>query len=116
MATHGAVGEFAHSKEWTDYCEHLQQYFLANNVKDAGKQRAILLSVCGASTYRLIRSLVAPGKPTDKTFEEIVTLLKNHYTPPPSEIVQRYNFNKRVQKKDETIAEFMAKLRRMSEH
>ena len=53
MATHGNVGEFKHGAEdWTAYCERLEQYFTANDVDDAGKQRAILLSGCGAATYQ----------------------------------------------------------------
>ena len=47
MATYGNVGEFKESEEsWTQYAERLKQYFAANEIKDAKKQRAILLSVC----------------------------------------------------------------------
>ena len=60
--------------------------------------QAILLSVCGASTYQLIRDLVAPERPSTKTFQEVVQLVKEHHQPPPSFIVQRYNFNMRSQK------------------
>ena len=82
MATHGSIGEFVNSQEdWRSYTERLQQYFTANDVENAEKQRAILLSVCGASTYQLIRNLVAPAKPTDKSFAEIVTLVQEHHTP-----------------------------------
>ncbi len=49
-------------------CGTIKAVFQANDVKDAGKQRAILFSVCGADTYKLISSLVAPAKPGDKTF------------------------------------------------
>ena len=52
-ATHGHLREFDSThEEWETYIEHLEQYFTANDVQDAGKQRAILLSCCGASTYR----------------------------------------------------------------
>ena len=61
MATHGSIGEFDSDKEtWTAYMERLQEYFLANDVDVAVKQRAILLSMCGAATYQLIRDLVSP--------------------------------------------------------
>ena len=82
----------------------------------AEKQRAILLSVCGASTYQLIRDLVAPNQPSAKTFAELVGLVREHHQPPPSFIVQRYNFNMRSQKEGESISAFMASLRRLSEH
>ena len=116
MAIHGTIGEFIpKSEDWTSYTERLQQYFIANDV-DGNKKRAILLSVCSAATYKLIRSLLHPQKPTDKSYDEIVKSVKDHHEPQPSEIVQRFNFNTRVQKEGETVAEFIAELRRLSEH
>ena len=38
--------------------ERLQHYFTANDILAEDKRRAILLTVVGASTYRLIRTLV----------------------------------------------------------
>ena len=117
MATHGSVGAFEDGREeWTSYTERLQQYFTANDIKTAEKQRAILLSVCGATTYQLIRNLTAPGKPTDHTFQQLVQLVQSHRTPPPSVTVQRFTFNTRSQKEGETVAQFVAELRRLSEH
>ena len=73
MATHGSVGEFDLGREtWTAYTERVEEYFLANDIRSAEKQRAVLLSVCGASTYQLIRDLVAPNRPNTKTFTELI--------------------------------------------
>lgn len=33
--------------------ERMEQYFLANDIKEEKKNRAILLSVCGSKTYTL---------------------------------------------------------------
>ncbi len=67
MAMHGSVGEFNEAVEdWSSYTERLEHYFTANDVEAIEKKRAILLSGCGAPTYKLIHSLVAPGKPSDK--------------------------------------------------
>ena len=44
MATYGNVGEFKESEEsWTQYAERLEQYFAANEIKDATRRGAILL-------------------------------------------------------------------------
>ena len=73
MATYGNVGEFKESEEsWTQYTERLEQYFAENEIKDAKKQRAILLSVCGSKTYGLIRDLLQPQKPGDVVLKEIL--------------------------------------------
>ena len=117
MATHGVLDSFEPKKEdWESYTEQLEQYFVANDVQVAAKQRAILLSVSGAQTYQLIRNLVAPRKPTDCYFRELVDMVQAHHRPKPSVIIQRFTFNTRVQKEGETIANFVAELRRLTEH
>ena len=70
----------------------------------------------GAETYQLIRSLVAPEKPKEKTFDQLVELVQEHHQPTPSAIVQRYKFNSRAQKAEESIATFVAELRCLAEH
>ena len=71
MAVHGSVGPFNEEiEDWTAYCERLVQYFTANDIEADEKRRAVLLSGCGAHIYQLVRSLVSPGKPTDKSFGE----------------------------------------------
>ena len=85
MALLSNLGPFDQSAEhWPEYCERVELHLAANGIDDAERKRAALLSVCGASTYHLIRSLVTPDKPTDKTFAEIVKLVKDHLTPQSS--------------------------------
>jgi len=116
MATHGKIGEFDPSQEtWAMYVERLELYFIANGIEDAGKKRAVLLTVSGASTYKLIRNLSAPIKPAEKSFDDLVALLKSHYTPKPSVIMQRFQFHSRTQRPGETVAAFVAELRQLSE-
>ena len=89
MAIHVNIGEYApQTEDWTSYSERLIEYFTANDVNEAAKKRAILLSVVGASTYQLIRNLVAPQKPTEKAFNDLVKLVQEHYQPNRSVIVQ----------------------------
>jgi len=117
MTTYGKIGEFKESEEsWTQYIERLEQYFLANDVEDAGKKRAILLSVCGSKTYALARDLLQPARPAETTFKKIVETLEKHYSPRPSEIVERFKFHSRNRKEDEGVATYVAVLRKLSEH
>lgn len=71
--------------------------------------------MCDPKTYQLTRSLVSPAKPADKTYVELVELVTKHYSPKPSVIMQRYYFNTRVRKKDESIASYLAALRQLAE-
>ena len=117
MATHGTLGEFNPTREdWTSYAERLELYFIANDIVTEKKQQAILLNVSGAETYRLLRDLAVPTKPTEFFFAELVKIVKNHHQPPPSTIVQWFYFNPRIQEMEETVSEFVAGLRRLSEY
>ena len=48
MASHGKLAECNADEEWSEYIERLEYNLEANGVEDEGKQRAILLSVCGS--------------------------------------------------------------------
>ena len=79
MALLSNLGPFNQSVEqWPEYCERVELLLTANGIDNAEHKRAVLLSSCGTSTYHLIHSLVSPNKPTDKTFDEIVKLVKDH--------------------------------------
>ena len=116
MTTYGKIEEYKEDEEWVEYIERLTHYFTANEIENADKQRSILLSVCGAKTYKLIRNLLAPAKPDSKTFDELAELVKNHRNPKPSEIVQRFKFNSRFRREGESVATYVAKLRQLTEH
>ena len=116
-AVFGQIADFEESKEeWPLYAERLEQYFAANGVDDADTQRALLLSVIGACTYRTLRSLVAPLKPKEKSADKILQTLTEHFDPKPSVIVQQFRFNSRSRQEGESVAKFTAELQRLSEH
>lgn len=74
------------------------------------------LSVCGLKTYTLIRNLISPLKPTDKSFVELCLLVQQHKNPKPPEIVQTFKFNNRFRKSGESVATYVAEWRWLSEH
>jgi len=117
MATNGKICQFKESEEsWTQYVVRLEQYFLANEVEGVVKCRAILLSVCGSKMYALARDLLQPAKPVETTFEKIVDTLEKHFSPEPSEIVERYKFHSGNRNEDEGVAAYVAELRKLTEH
>ena len=68
MASYVRLPECSGSaSEWDVFAEQLSFYFTANGITDAGKQRAILLSACGTTTYKLLKTLVAPAELTSKS-------------------------------------------------
>ena len=117
MATHGSFGEFQNAQEtWQAYVERLEQYCIADNIVTPAKKRASLLSAEGGLTYQLIRNLLAPTKPTDRSFKEIMEEVRKHYQPLLSVIVQRFNFHMRARKESENVLTYVAELRKLSKH
>ncbi|XP_065891685.1 uncharacterized protein [Dysidea avara] len=115
MAARMGIGTFSgEPSEWEDYVDRLENYFIAHDVKEAEKKREILLSESGVAAYKLIRSLVAPTKPNEVDYKDLLAKVKAHFAPTPSTIVQRYKFNTRVRQQGETVAADVAELRALS--
>ena len=55
----------------------LNYFLIANDVTDEAKKKAMLLSCCGIATYRIFKGLTASAKPADKTFSDLVRLMKD---------------------------------------
>ena len=97
------------------YLERVEIYFDVNAVED-DKKVAVFLNSLGGKTYTLLRNLLAPAKLSTKTLEELSTALKNHFAPKRVVIAERFHFYRRNQAPGESIAEFVAELRKLSTH
>ena len=100
---------------WQQYVERVKFFFRRNDITEPIKNRAVLLASVGSSLYMLIRSLLQPCTFDAIGYQEIIDAVSNHYSPKPSEITERFNFNKRNQLQNESIAEYVGELRRLSE-
>lgn len=110
-ATLGKVEEFDSTKEeWQQYEEHLG-HFLANGITKAEKKWAVLLTVIGPTTYKVLSNWIVPKKPGDELYANLVKALVDHFNPEPSKIVQYFKFNSRWRKPGESVSTFVAELR-----
>uniref|UniRef100_A0A3B3SNE8 CCHC-type domain-containing protein n=1 Tax=Paramormyrops kingsleyae TaxID=1676925 RepID=A0A3B3SNE8_9TELE len=105
----GHIDAFDESTEqWSTYVERFEHFIEANDV--------VFLSVIGAITYRLLRSLLAPEKPGTKMYQDLVDILNAHFSPKPIIITERFRFHKRNQEEGESVVQYVAVLKRLSEH
>ena len=75
----GRIDEFDGTKEdWPQYVERVDHFFDVNGITDVDKKSAFL-AVIGPTTYALVRNLVSPAKPGEKSYDELVKILKEHY-------------------------------------
>jgi len=61
---------------------------------DGKKTVSVFLTIMGSKTYELFRNLVAPQKPSEYKYEELVEVLNQHFSPAPLVIAERFHFHK----------------------
>ena len=110
---YGQFSQFDPDQEtMSAYLERVEIFFQANNIADE-KRVGIFLSLIGAKIYGLLRDLLAPAKPMDKSLAELTKTFRTHYEPTPLIIAEHFYFNQRNQLPN-NIADYMAILRKMA--
>eukprot|EP00112_Aurelia_sp_Birch-Aquarium-sp1_P019358 Seg4771.2 transcript_id=Seg4771.2/GoldUCD/mRNA.D3Y31 product="hypothetical protein" protein_id=Seg4771.2/GoldUCD/D3Y31 len=111
----GQVGPYCEGKEdWACYVEILEQFFIANDITDAPKKRAVFFSGIGPSTYSLLRNLMTPDVPSSKTYDELKATLSAHFKPKTLVIAERFRFYKRNQHENESISDYIVELKKLA--
>ena len=100
---------------WVQYCEIIEQFFIVNDITDANKKRAVLLSSIGSKAYALLRDLCSPTLPSAKNYTELTIILSQHLNPKPLVIAERFKFHKRDQLPSESVAQYVASLNKLTE-
>lgn len=116
MATgrvHGVTEPFS-GKNWASWIQRLKFYFEAKDIKLEKKRRALLLTLCGPDTFDAACALVAPKTPAEVSFDDLVSLLQQHFDPTSSEHYSRYVFQQRNQLPYESISNYVETLKRLS--
>ena len=70
----------------------------------------------GPWTFKLLRNLITPAKPGEKSYTELVAVLTDHFSSKQSEIVQRSKFYSHSKKSGENVSSYVAELRALAEH
>ncbi|XP_065283474.1 uncharacterized protein [Dermacentor albipictus] len=103
----GKMSEFdPKTRNFESYLERFEHFLTANDIADA-KRLPIFLTVIGPEAYEVLRSLVVPAAPAEKSYAEVKHLLKEHYSPRSSVIAERCKFNRRVQQEGESVEGFI---------
>ena len=101
--------------DWNVYTERLDQFLVANGVAESAKKVAVFLTVIGGRAYAMLQNLLAPTKPADKSYGELVKVVKDHLKPKPLVIAERLKFHRRNQQDSKTVAQHLAELHKLTE-
>ncbi|XP_045767885.1 uncharacterized protein LOC123869159 [Maniola jurtina] len=113
----GLLTVFNHeTQEWELYKGRIEQWFLANEIDDdadktGAKRRAILLSSCAETTYKLIRDLALPNDVSSLSYAQVVSLLDGHFKAKKCGFAERYKFHSACQGNSESLSAWAARVR-----
>ena len=94
------------------HAKRFKLYVQANAIEE-DKRQSVFLTLIGYETYEILSNMFE--KPEEKPLDELVTTkLTNHFHPKSSIVAERYCFGCRRQGDMETIAEFVAHLRKLA--
>ena len=113
MSSLGKIEEFnSATTSINRYLERLEQNFVSISVPadsaESHKRRAILISVIGAKAHDVLSDLCSPIPPSEKTYVQLTTILKNHFAPKKLVIAERYRFHNCTQREGESVTAFAA--------
>ncbi|XP_052749474.1 uncharacterized protein K02A2.6-like [Galleria mellonella] len=93
------------------YIQRLNNYINLKGVTSPVTKLQIFLNCIGAKYYQVLKNITAPDTLENKTYEQLVEILKNHIAPEPGEVAQQHKFCLRIQNENESIANYVAGLK-----
>lgn len=108
--------QFQANGNWIVYFARIEQYFVAYNIEDANRKRAILLSSLSEEVYSTLMDLCFPDLPATKSFKEINKILEGHCQPVVCVYAERRKFYDAQQSENESVAEYVARLKGLSRY
>lgn len=114
MALAGNIDPFIPGSNFESYEDRMEQFFVANEIKDE-KRTSMFITLSGEAMYDILKSLTHPVKPSEKKYDEILTLLRKHFTPKCNKRAERYKFNKVKQESGESISDFIVRLKTLAQ-
>lgn len=99
---------------FTEWKERLEIHFTDIKVETETSKKATLLKSIGTCAYSLLRALCDPQKPNEKTYDELCTLLEEHYMPPVIIFRERWNFYTASKSNDESVNSWHARVKTLA--
>lgn len=87
---------------WSIYAQRLNNYFLAKDISDTYRKRAILLNALNEEAYKLMYDLAAPKAPAEIKYEDLMKLMNIHFKIIVPAFAARQEFYNARKKSEET--------------
>lgn len=97
-----------------DYFKRFEHFLIIHKVVEDRHKVASLITFIGPNCFTVLKSLLAPEAASTKTYDELKTVLVNHFGEHGSVIIERFNFYKKNQAVGESIKEYVMALTKLS--
>ncbi len=88
----GSVGNNDENEPFDYYRERVAQFFIANDIDENDKKKAVFIFIMGKKAYGVLRDLCSPDVPHTKTFNQLCEILKGYYKPQKLEVAESCHF------------------------
>lgn len=99
---------------WQVHKKRLGQFFIANNITDNEKKRAVLLNGLAEETFKLLDDLVLPNMAETSTYKDLIKKLDSHFSQEKLVMAERYNFYATRKTRSESYTEYVARLKSLA--
>ena len=100
------------SQRWTTWKKRFETYLIALNITEDKQKRALLLYQAGQETQEIFETLTDTG--TD--YKTALSKLDAYFLPKKNVDYETFQFRQATQKSDETVDQFVTRLRKLAEH
>ena len=94
--------------KWKKWILRLENLFVALDIKDKVRQKALLLHYGGANLSDIYYTLASED---DKEYQQVKEKLEAHFEPKVNVTFETYNFRQLAQEQDESVDKFVTRLR-----
>ena len=100
------------SQNWEKWRKAFEYFLVASGINEDGRRKAMLLHMAGRKTQEVFETL---NLAATATYPEAITALHDHFTETKNVPFERATFRSAKQRPDESIDEFITRLRKLSE-
>lgn len=111
----GNIEAYIIGDDFSLYKERLNHFLSLNKITDDKLKVDVLASFGGADLYKILYSLIQPQKVSEFRFDELIKKLSDHFEPKRNEVAESFKFNKRQQRQNESIGEYIVELKAAAE-
>lgn len=114
MAFIGQIEYFNLDDDFECYVDRMDHLLKLNKITENSNKVSFLISTGGADLYKILKTLVAPKKPENFQYDELVVKLRLHFQRKTNVTAERFKFLTRNQLAEETMQDYIITIKSLA--